>query len=100
VCDNGHTYDFVVNSGGGQGHGQAWDPAFALSQPDGGRFLFIPTMLNLTFQGPEGPPFSSGPVTKGNQQGSVTCTVEGQAINGPFSFSGTVMGNIVARGNS
>ena len=90
-------FTFVVNSGVGNGQGNPFDPALAVSET-GTRAVFIPTELDLMFTSPFGS-FSSD-ITKGNAPGSVECTVEGQAVNAPFSFEGTAIGNIVMRGNA
>jgi hypothetical protein len=94
-CGPDGTFSFVVNSGGGNGQGTAFGPAFVSS--DGGRALFIPTELDLTFTSPLGSfPFDA---TKDNTVGTVTCDVSGHAASGaPLSFDGTVVGNLVTRG--
>ena len=96
-CGSAGMYTFVVNSGVGNKNGNAntWDPALAVST-DGTRAVFVPTELALTFVSPMGT-FSSD-VTKGNTVGTVECSVDGHAVNGPFSFFGTAIGNIVTRG--
>jgi hypothetical protein len=96
-CGTGGTFTFVVNSGVGNGNGSPWNPALAVST-SGARAVFVPTELHLTFTSPQGS--FSFDATKGATQGSVVCSVQGQAVNAPFSFVGTAIGNIVTRGPS
>jgi len=96
-CGSAGTFTFVVNSGVGNGNGSPWNPAQATST-NGSPAVFVPTELHLTFTSPQGS--FSFDATKGATQGSVVCSVQGQAVNAPFSFVGTAIGNIVNRGPS
>jgi hypothetical protein len=93
-CGSAGSFSFVVGGGGGNGTGNAWSPAFLTNGAM--RALFIPTAFHLTFTSPMGS--FENDVTKGNVTGSVTCTVTGHAVNGPFTFTGTVTGNLVTIG--
>jgi hypothetical protein len=88
-CTNGDSGTFVTNSGNNHAL-QTWNSA-KLTFASGGHGVFIPTTLDLSFNGQ-----SAGPVSKGNTTGTVTCQI--LALVGPNTLSGTVTGNIVPKG--
>jgi hypothetical protein len=103
VCDNGGSYNLVVNNANGQGQGaqtngqsQAeWAPAHLSSGE-----VFHPTVFDLTytFTPPSGPSESFlNNDARPNKSGDVTCTVSGSQSDpqgGTFSLSGSVTGFI------
>jgi hypothetical protein len=102
-CDNGQTYQFVVNNANGQGQGaqnngqnQAeWAPAHLSNGA-----VFHPTAFDVTFtftpaHGPS-QSFTNTDVRK-NQTGDVTCDISGSQTDpqgNTFSLSGSVTGTI------
>ncbi len=102
-CDNGQTYDFVVNSANGQGQGaqnngqnQAeWAPAHLSSGE-----VFHPTAFDLTFTfTPATGPSQSFTLNdvRPHHAGNVTCQISGTQSDGQgntFSLSGSVKGFI------
>jgi hypothetical protein len=102
-CDNGQSYQFVVNNANGQGQGAQnngqnqgeWAPAH-LSNGQ----VFHPTAFDLTFTftpatGPS-QSFTNTDVRK-NQTGDVTCQISGSQTDpqgNTFSLSGSVTGTI------
>ena len=103
-CDNGQSYDFVVNNANGQGQGAQnngqnqgqWAPAH-LSNGQ----VFHPTAfvdLTFTFTPAAGPSQSfTTNDSRPNQTGDVTCDVTGSQTDpqgNTFSISGTVIGRI------
>jgi hypothetical protein len=91
-CDNGDTGTFVVNSG--NANGTTWNVAHLTL--DSGAGVFHPSAFNLTFS-LQGVPQGTQIAQKQNQsKGLVTCDIS--ANQGPFSLSGTVMGNITNTG--
>jgi hypothetical protein len=93
ICPGGVTGTFVTNSGNTHA-AQTWNVAH-LTFENGGKGIFVPTTLSLTFTSPEGTFTSTS--TKGNAPSSVTCTIS--ASPGPgYSLSGQVTGNIVTNG--
>jgi hypothetical protein len=85
-CSNGDSGTFVVNSGNSHA-AQTWNVAH-LTFSGGGTGNFVPTSLALAVNGVPEPP-----ATKGNAQGSVTCSIS--ASEDGFTLTGTVVGNIV-----
>jgi hypothetical protein len=102
-CNNGETYQFVVNSANGQGQGAQnngqnqgeWVPAHL----SGGQ-NFHPTAFDLTFTfTPSSGPSQSFTNTdsRKNQTGEVTCQISGSQTDSQgdtFSLSGSVTGTI------
>jgi hypothetical protein len=88
-CSNGDSGTFVINSGNSHA-AQTWNVAH-LSFSSGGTGIFIPTSLDLSFNG--SPPTL---VTKGAKTGSVTCSI--LISEDGFTLSGTVTGNIARNG--
>jgi hypothetical protein len=102
-CDNGQSYDFVVNNANGQGQGAQnngqnqgeWAPAH-LSNGQ----VFHPVTFNttFTFTPVSGPSMSfTNTDSRPNQTGTVTCMISGgetDSAGNTFSLTGSVIGTI------
>ena len=88
-CSDGLTGTFVINSGNSHA-AQTWNVAH-LTFTTGGTGIFVPTALDLSFNG-----MSGGLVTKGSAPGDVTCSI--LASQGGFTLSGMVTGRVVLDG--
>jgi hypothetical protein len=98
-CDNGQSFDVVVNSANGQGKGvqdknvAAFTPAHVIGTNE----IFHPTTLDLsfTFTPTEGPAQTDTEfATRPNQTGDVNCEIRSVLVSpdGTFSLTGTVTG--------
>jgi len=99
TCDNGQSFDIVVNNANGQGQGTQdnntaeWAPAHVI----GSTAVFHPTKFDLTFTatGPEGTFAFTNNDGRAHQTGNVTCTISGGSSDGmgdTVSVSGSVTG--------
>ena len=98
-CDNGRSFDVVVNSANGQGQG-VQDKNVAVFTPAhiiGTNEIFHPTAFDLTFTftDPSGNTQSfTDTSSRPNQTGTVTCDIHTVLVgpNGKTSLTGTVTG--------
>jgi hypothetical protein len=97
-CSNGKTYTFIVNGTPENAQGTAWSPAF-LTDTAGGRALFHPVSLSLTFSGPGLPAPMTFSASKPTAPGPISCQVTGHPNGFPQgTFTGTVTGTITELG--